>query len=84
MAFCTPRDERACRGGHTNQLPEGCLARIVGSVDTGAAIVKVWRSGDDARRFSEQNAPLLEDFNMPPPERVAAFETTIFESHGTP
>lgn len=92
MAFCTllqwdgdfPLDryremnERA--EGHAAVLPEGCLARIVGPVDAGAAIVEVWRSGDDARRFSEEHASLLEEFTMPPPTRVAAFETSIFQA----
>ena len=68
--------------GHTGQVPEGCLARIVGPVDTGAAIVELWRSGDGWRRFSEANAHLLDEFKMPPPTRVTAFETTIFQSRG--
>jgi len=92
MAFCTllqwdgdfpleryrEMNERA--EGHGTALPDGCLARIVGPVDNGAAIVEVWRSGDDARRFSEQSASLLGEFEMPAPTRVAAFETTIFQA----
>jgi len=92
MAFCTllqwdsafPYDryeelnKRA--QGHAT-LPEGCLARIVGGTDGAATIIEVWQSGDDARRFSEQNTPLLAEFDMPSPIRVTAFETTIFETH---
>ena len=62
-------------------LPEGCLSRIVGRADgDGATIVEVWRSSDDAQRFSEQNAHLLAEFAMPAPTRVAAFETGIFQT----
>ncbi len=52
----------------------------MGSPDGGAAIIEVWRSTDDARRFSEQNAHLLAEFGMPSPTRVAAFETTVFQA----
>ena len=68
--------------GHTGQVPEGCLARIVGPVDRRAAIVELWRSGDGARRFSEANAHLLDELKMPPPTRATAFETTLFQSRG--
>jgi hypothetical protein len=61
-------------------LPEGCLSRIAGPAGAGAAIIEVWRSAEDARRFSEQNAHLLTEFAMPPPTRTAAFETAIFQS----
>jgi hypothetical protein len=70
-------DDRA--EGH-GALPEGCLSRIVGPVDAGATIIEVWRSSDDARRFSDQHAHLLAEFQMPSPTPVAAFETSIFES----
>jgi hypothetical protein len=66
--------------GHAGRLPDACLARIVGPVDTGAAIVEVWLSGDDARRFSEASAALLDEFKMPPPKQVAGFETSIFQT----
>jgi hypothetical protein len=94
MAFCTLlewdrdfpleryREMNQRADGHGEQLPDGCLARIVGPVDSGAAIVEVWLSGDDARRFSEATAHLLDEFKMPPPTRVAAFETSIFQSRG--
>jgi hypothetical protein len=91
MAFCTllewegafPFDryqEMNNRAESHAALPEGCLSRIVGRPDGGAAIIEVWRSADDARRFSEQNAQLLAEFGMPAPTRVAAFETTIFQA----
>ena len=65
--------------GHA-ALPEGCLSRVVGRAGTGATIIEVWHSSDDARRFSEQHAHLLAEFAMPSPTRVAAFETTIFQA----
>ena len=91
MAFCTllewdgefPFDrygEMNDRAEGHGALPEGCLSRLVGRVDAGAAIIEVWRSSDDARRFSEQHAHLLAEFKMPPPTRVAAFETSVFET----
>ena len=91
MAFCTmlefdrafPFDryqEMNDRAQGHAALPEGCLSRIVGRPDDGAAIIEVWRSADDARRFSEQNANLLAEFGMPSPTRAAAFETTIFQA----
>src|SRR5437763_1146415 len=91
MAFCTllewdgefdlgrykALNERA--GAH-DRLPNGCLSRIVGRVDDGGArIIEVWRSSDDAQRFSEENGPLIVEFKIPPPSRVAAFETTVFQ-----
>jgi hypothetical protein len=43
-------------------------------------IIEVWRSADDAHRFSEKNSHLLAEFGMPAPTRVAAFETAIFQT----
>ena len=91
MAFCTllewdgafPFDryqEMNNRAQSHAALPAGCLSRIVGRPDGGTAIIEVWRSADDARRFSEQNAHLLAEFGMPSPTRAAAFETTIFQT----
>ena len=64
--------------GHT-ALPEGCLSRIAGRAGSGAAIIEIWRSAEDARRFSEQHAHLLAEFAMPPPTRTTAFETAIYQ-----
>ena len=92
MAFCTLLEWESAfpfdryqqmndRTGSHAGLPEGCLSRIVGRADTGGAtIIEVWRSSGDAQRFSEDNAHLLAEFGMPPPTRVAAFETSIFQS----
>ena len=92
MAFCTllewdsafPFDryqQMTDRTATHAELPEGCLSRIVGRADgEGATIVEVWRSSDDAQRFSEQNAHLLAEFGMPSPTRAAAFETSIFQT----
>ena len=92
MAFCTllewesafPFDRYQQMNDRTDShagLPEGCLSRIVGRPDGGGAtIIEVWRSGQDAQRFSEQHAHLLAEFSMPAPTRVAAFETRIFQT----
>ena len=92
MAFCTllewdsafPFDRYQQMNDRTAShaaLPEGCLSRIVGRADGGAAtIIEVWQSSGDAQRFSEQHAHLLAEFGMPAPARVAAFETSIFQT----
>ena len=65
--------------GHAT-LPDGCLSRVVGRPDGAAMIIEVWRSADDAHRFSEKNTHLLAEFGMPAPTRVAAFDTAIFQT----
>jgi hypothetical protein len=70
------------RAGTHDDLPEGCLVRIVGLVESGARVVEVWESDEHARRFSEQNSHLISELNVPPPTGVAAFETTIFQARG--
>lgn len=70
-------------GGHET-LPAGCLIRIVGAAESGARVIEVWRSADDARRFAEAQAPLLSEFPMPPPDRVAGFETKVYRTAGDP
>ena len=92
MAFCTllewerafPFDRYQQMNDRTHShagLPEGCLSRIVGRGDgDGATIIEVWRSSGDAQRFSDHNAHLLAEFAMPAPTRVAAFQTSIFQT----
>ena len=75
-------DELAERSGGHENLPDGCLARIVGPVATGARVIEVWESEEDARRFSEQNTALIREVEIPPPTGVAAFETTLFKTRG--
>jgi hypothetical protein len=76
-------DELNQRAGAHSGLPEGCLARVVGPVETGARIIEVWQSSEHAARFSEKNSPLIAELEIPPPARVAAFETTIFQARET-
>lgn len=73
-------DELNQRAGTHEDLPDGCLARIVGLVESGARIIEVWESDQDAQRFSEQNTPLIAELQIPPPTGVAAFPTTTFLS----
>ena len=75
-------DELAQRSGGQEKLPKGCLARIVGPVATGARVIEVWESEEDARRFSEENTPLIREVRMPAPTAVATFETTQFVTRG--
>jgi hypothetical protein len=70
------------RAGTTDELPDGCLARIVGLVESGARVIEVWESPEDAQRFSETNTPLIRELSIPPPTGVAAFETTVFTTNG--
>jgi hypothetical protein len=67
------------KAGVHDRLPDGCVGRIVGPVEGGARIIEVWQTGDDAGRFNEKNGHLIADFNIPPPSRVSAFETTEFQ-----
>jgi hypothetical protein len=66
MAYCTVLewdkgfpfdryDELNDRSGDHKQLPDGCLARVVGPVETGAQIIEVWESTEHAKRFSDKN-----------------------------
>ncbi|MBV8710469.1 MAG: hypothetical protein JOY56_01730 [Solirubrobacterales bacterium] len=73
-------DELNERAGTHDKLPDGCLARIVGLVQSGARVIEVWESEEHAQRFSEQNTALIREVNIPPPTGVAAFETAIFET----
>ena len=66
------------RAGPVDELPAGCVSRIVGVDDTGARVIEVWGSGDDARAFAELSAPDLATIEMPPPARVTGFETTAY------
>ena len=94
MAYCTvlewekgfPFDryeELNARAGDHEQLPDGCLARVVGRVETGAHIIEVWESNEHAKRFSDKNTPLIAELRIPPPSRVVAFEATIFQARQT-
>jgi len=89
MAFCTLLewdsgfdqalyDHLNERAGTGDELPDGCLARIVGLAESGARVIEVWESDAHAKRFAEQSTPLIRELNIPPPTGVAAFETTVF------
>jgi hypothetical protein len=64
------------------ELPQGCLSRITSVDDTGARVIEVWRSGDDARAFAEQSRPVLAAAQLPAPARVAGFETSSYRVAG--
>lgn len=59
--------------------PEGLLSRITSIDASGARVIEVWRSGDDAQAFAKQSAPLLATVPMLPPSRVTGFEVTSYE-----
>ena len=40
--------------------------------------MEVWASPEDARKFSEKNSSSVVELKIPPPDRVAAFETTTY------
>ena len=95
MAFCTivefewdagfGRDQFTDmieRAGPVDDMPAGCVSRIVGVDDAGARVIEVWRSGDDARAFAEKSRPALAAAQMPAPARVAGFETTSYRVAG--
>jgi hypothetical protein len=66
-------------GGSAGHAPEGRLSHITGIDDTGARMIEVWRSSDDARAFAEQSGPALAGVDMPMPSRVYGFEVTSYE-----
>ena len=68
------------RAGDHDSLPEGCLARVVGADNSGARIIEVWQSDENAKRFSDKNSHLIAELQIPAPSRVAAFQTTVFEA----
>src|SRR5437763_14378064 len=51
------RDQFASMASGGDQAPEGRLSRIAGADDSGARMIEVWRSGDDARASAERSAP---------------------------
>jgi hypothetical protein len=59
-------------------LPGGCLCRIVGTGQSGPKVIEVWQSPGDAQRFAEATSAAVSDMNMPPPDRVSAFETSAY------
>jgi hypothetical protein len=67
------------KAGVHDRLPDGCLTRIVGLVDSGARIIEVWQTSDDAGRFNEKHGHLIAKFNIPSPTRVSAFDATTFQ-----
>ena len=90
MAFCTllewdvdfPLDryyEMVERTGSHGRLPDGCLCRIVGPVESGARVIEVWQSADAAATFNREEGHHVAEFALPAPSRVTAFETTTFE-----
>ena len=59
--------------------PEGRMSHITGIDATGARMIEVWRSGDDARAHAEQSAPFLAGAQLPAPSRVFGFEVTSYD-----
>jgi hypothetical protein len=64
--------------GGTDELPTGCLSRIVGIDGNGARMIDVWRSDADAREFAERSAPMLSKVALPAPSRVFSFEVATY------
>jgi hypothetical protein len=61
-----------------NRVPPGRLAAITGIDGSGARIIEVWGSAEDARAFAEQTGPELAASDWPAPSRVSAFEVTSY------
>jgi hypothetical protein len=59
-------------------LPDGCLCRIVGTGQSGPKVIEVWQSAADAQRFAEAASAAIGEMNVPPPDRVSAFETSAY------
>lgn len=95
MPFCTlvefewdesfGREQFTAAAGNADpgqDLPTGCLGRITSIDDSGARVIEVWRSGDDARVFAEESRPALAAPRMPAPARVAGLETISYRVAG--
>ena len=88
MTYCTivefewddtfDRDAFARTAGGGGVLPAGCLSKISSIDATGARVIEVWRSGQDARAFAEQSKPFLAGVQLPAPSRVGGFEVTSY------
>ncbi|MGA7987387.1 MAG: hypothetical protein WCB51_03195 [Candidatus Dormiibacterota bacterium] len=82
MAFCTIVEWDQDLGAALSRLqgqdsqPQGSLVRVFGATASGTYAIEVWESGEDARRFAESSAPALAQSALPPPDRVAGFETS--------
>ena len=63
------------------ELPDGCLTRVVGPLDGGGAcVIEVWESAERAGRFAERTSPAIAELQVRPPDRVTAFAPTIYAS----
>lgn len=60
------------------ELPDGCLCRIVGTGQSGPKVIEIWQTPGDAQRFAEATIGDISDMNMPPPDRVSAFEASAY------
>lgn len=88
MAYCTivefEWDETFDHSGFSSLIaeeqnpPPGRISRIAGIGSTGARMIEVWRSSDDARAFAEQSGPALADAALPSPSRVTGFDVTTY------
>jgi hypothetical protein len=58
--------------------PRGRMSHITGIDATGARMIEVWGSGDDARAHAEQSSPFLAGAELPAPSRVFGFEVTSY------
>jgi hypothetical protein len=66
------------KAGEAAPPPEGRMSHITGIDDTGARMIEVWRSGDDARAHAERSAPFIGEAKLPAPSRVFGFEVTSY------
>jgi hypothetical protein len=65
-------------GAGGDVLPTGCLSRISSIDATGARMIEVWESGQDARAFAERSAPDIDLAQLPAPTRVSGFEVSSY------
>jgi hypothetical protein len=63
-----------------DELPSGCLSRVVGQLSTGTCVIEIWQTGEDAKRFGESSAAEISASEIPPPTRVAGFETDVYKT----
>ncbi len=62
----------------SDEIPEGRLSKLASIDATGARMIEVWRSGEDAMAFAKKSAPNLAAAQLPAPSRVSGFELTSY------
>lgn len=80
-ADCSRQDVEALvfKSGPSSEEVVGRMSRIGGIDDSGAWMIEVWRSPEDAQAFAEKSSSQLGGTRFPMPARIVSFETSILD-----